>query len=127
MFIPVASTAIADAFSQALWKIMVPSGTVGEITSRFCGWVVHPTNGQVMLNLPDAITAPILNPGTTPLAQFLAPFVTGGQITMAEVTALHNKVVVAQGTVIAVADIIPAYFIGISLSTLPADWLLPPP
>lgn len=115
MYLPVASIANADALSRALWQIMIPAGYVGD-TVRFCGWLVHPTSGAVMIDLPDNITAPVMNPSATPLAGFLAPFVTAGNVTPAELTALRAKVTAAAalpapGNVIAVADIIPAFFL----------------
>lgn len=110
MFIPSSSVARAKLFSELLWNIMIKAGQVGD-TVRYCRWVVHPTNNTVMVEIPDNITAPVLNADTAPLESFLAPLVASGKITAQDIANSKAVVVSNAGKRIAVSSILPPFFV----------------
>lgn len=51
------STQYADLISEAIWQARYPSEVRlgGEVTSKYCGYIVHPTSGHVALVFPDEV------------------------------------------------------------------------
>jgi hypothetical protein len=93
-YIPVSSINRAEQVSRKLWELTrPPSERIGESTTLYCGWLVHPVTGAVVLCLPDDDDQPIhIKADSTILDNILNEFVAAGKITLADKKAVKDAI-----------------------------------
>lgn len=53
MYILVDNPQLAEAISTAFYSLTVPIEVENQTTKTWCGWIIHPSNGQAALAIPD--------------------------------------------------------------------------
>jgi len=99
----------AEQLSRSLMRLLRPSHLRGDDwTDLYCGVVLHPTNGQAALELPESEQVPIhLEADGAELTALLATFVADEALTQAEADGITAAVQANAGQKVRIADFIP--------------------
>jgi hypothetical protein len=116
-FIPITNAATADLLSRRLFELSRPAGVPCEgcVTSHLLQWVTHPETGAVMMEIPEGFDFPVhqIADGET-VRPIIQPFVTAGKVPVKEVDDLVALVQTKVEDRVAVWDLIPAFWKGLS-------------
>ena len=107
MYILVDNAKLAEAISTAFYSLTVPEEAEGQTTKTWCSWVVHPSNGQAVLNIPDSAWLRV-HPQSKPS---IFDNLIGDVITQEEKTKIHYILDVCRqgGSLESDAEYIPGY------------------
>ena len=130
MFIPVSNQQRAKELSEKLFRLSRPNPSPDDVTTSLIGWIVHPTDGRVMADIPDGIRLPVAVASDHKiLATLLQPFVLAGKITSDDVIAVETKLTQDKGKSVLLTDILPDFWINEAqtFEQLKADGWFPDP
>jgi len=112
MFIPVSNLERAKELSEKLYSLSRPNPSPDDVTTSLISWIVNPTDGRVMADIPDGIRLPVAVASDPKiLATLLQPFVIAGKITAADVIAVETKLTQDKGNSVLLTDILPNFWL----------------
>lgn len=70
-YLPVENETTAKQISECLYCLIRPVKEPGQVTQYFCGWIIHPDNGNVVMSIDEQVS---IKPNDN--SEELAPVVT---------------------------------------------------